>query len=358
MRKLMFLALAPVAALAAPPARNVILFIGDAGGIPTLNAAALYGHDRPQSLFIQQMPYFALSDTSCLDQWVTDSAAGMTAIVTGRKTNAQMVSVLPREEGSLSPQPLKTILEHAEDRGLSTGVITNMPVWDATPAACYAHTSSRKNIWEIFSQLLHPRYGDGVDIVIGADWKGLAAEATKNGLDAAGMLRAAKYTLYEKPGDIPADATRAAAIQDLGDFDPRPVLANVIPLLDRNPKGFFLMLEWDMHTEDLEKGLRRALVMDDLVRLAAAIAPPDTLIIYAADHSYDLRLVGGTTTKPVRQQPLLIQPWPVFQVDRRHSGEEVLVAAQGPGAENLHGFIPNTAIFHVMMDAYGWSAPP
>ena len=48
----------------AQKARNVILFLGDAGGVPTLNAAGIMAHDRPQSLFIQSMPHVALSDTS------------------------------------------------------------------------------------------------------------------------------------------------------------------------------------------------------------------------------------------------------------------------------------------------------
>jgi alkaline phosphatase len=64
-------------------AKNVILFLGDAGGIPTLNAAGIYAHDRPLSLFVHSMPHIALSETSARDAWVTDSAAGMTAIVTG-----------------------------------------------------------------------------------------------------------------------------------------------------------------------------------------------------------------------------------------------------------------------------------
>ncbi len=56
-------------------AKNVILFLGDAGGISTLNAAGIYAHNKPQSLFIQSLPHVALSDTSALDAWVTDSAA-------------------------------------------------------------------------------------------------------------------------------------------------------------------------------------------------------------------------------------------------------------------------------------------
>jgi len=32
----------------------------------------------------------------------------------------------------------------------------------------------------------------------------------------------------------------------------------------------------------------------------------------------------------------------------------VVVAANGPGAERIRGFFPNTKLFHVMMAAYGW----
>ena len=39
-------------------------------------------------------------------------------------------------------------------------------------------------------------------------------------------------------------------------------------------------------------------------------------------------------------------------------GEEIVTLARGPGAERLHGFIPNTEIFRVMMAAYGWSESP
>ena len=44
-------------------ARNVILFIGDAGGIPTINAAAIYKYRAPRKLFIHTMPYVALVET-------------------------------------------------------------------------------------------------------------------------------------------------------------------------------------------------------------------------------------------------------------------------------------------------------
>jgi alkaline phosphatase len=41
-------------------------------------------------------------------------------------------------------------------------------------------------------------------------------------------------------------------------------------------------------------------------------------------------------------------------VDNIHTGEEVIAAAQGPGAERVKGFFPNTEIFRIVMAAYGW----
>src|SRR3954449_8192621 len=76
-------------------ARNVVIFLGDAGGIGVLNAASIQGYRQPRKLFVQNMPNIALSETSSADSWVTDSAAGMTAIVTGVKTNNGMLSETP-----------------------------------------------------------------------------------------------------------------------------------------------------------------------------------------------------------------------------------------------------------------------
>ena len=42
--------------------------------------------------------------------------------------------------------------------------------------------------------------------------------------------------------------------------------------------------------------------------------------------------------------------------DDDHTGEEVLVTAQGPGAERVRGMLSNTDVFHIMMAAYGWTA--
>ena len=168
---ILLILLAPISLLAAGEgklAKNIVLFIGDGTGLPTLNAASLHGYGRPGALYIQRMPHLGLMDTSAASSWVTDSAAGMTAIVTGQKTHNGVISQgADAERGVKDGQPLKTILEYAEEHGLATGVITNSPVSDATPAACYAHSNDRAKQGEIFAQVLKPRFGDGVDIIIG-----------------------------------------------------------------------------------------------------------------------------------------------------------------------------------------------
>jgi alkaline phosphatase len=353
-----------VAVAAERRAKNVILFIGDAGGIPTLNAASIYAHNRPQALYLQSLPHIALVDTSSVDEWVSDSAAGMSAIVTGQKTkNGVLSQSADAIRGQQDGEFLKTILEHAEDRGLSTGVISNMNIWDATPGACYAHSNDRKSSGEIFAQILQPRFGDGVDIVIGKDRKGVRASTEKLGLNIDDALRDNGYVIYPSPADVPADARRAVALYDGGDFDPRPVVRRVIESLSRNPKGFFLMVEWDMHPGMLVRGLQRVIMMDDLIRQTAGQAGDDTLILFAADHSADLRVRGGKKGEPlvtISNATTALPPDPKAKIraDNGHTGEEILAAARGPGAERLRGFIANTDLFHVMMSAYGWETPP
>ncbi len=361
-------------------ARNVILFLGDAGGIPTLNAASIQGHGDGRALFIQQMPYLALMDTSAVDRWVTDSAAGMTAIVTGHKTKNGVISQsADAVRGKVDGAALKTILEHAEEHGLSTGVITNTSIADATPAAVYAHANDRRKAGEIFAQLTAPRFGDGPDLVIGGGRTAVFSAARALVPDIETALRARGYTLLESPAALTTDVTRGIALTDAAEFDLAPVVERAITILSRNRAGFFLMVEWDMHTTRLLRGLNRVLTLDAVIRKTANQVSDDTLIIFTADHSFDLRVRGGTKDQPLippgsadegdesptaedaeagspraALTPPVATAKPNVRVENGHTGEQVLVAAQGPGATRVRGFIDNTDVFRIIMAAYGW----
>lgn len=154
------------------PARNVILFLADAAGVSALNAASLMAHGEPLKLRIQQWPHLGLSETSPVDRFVSDSANGMSSIMTGVKTRNGVISqsadaVRGKQDGA----PTKTLLEYAEERGLLTGVVSSQSIADATPAATYAHSNDRGKWGEIFPQAFAPRFGDGVDVLLGAGRK-------------------------------------------------------------------------------------------------------------------------------------------------------------------------------------------
>lgn len=338
-------------------AKNVVLFIGDAGGLPILSMAAAY-KGQPQSLFIQQMPNIGLSDTSAASAWVTDSAAGMTAIVTGQKTHNGIISQSDSaERGKKDGKILKTILEYAEERGLSTGVITNDVVTGATAASCYSHSNERKKAGEIFAQLLKPRYGDGVDILIGAAGKVVADAAAAAGSDVEAGLRAQGYSVLKSLEEFQPLVRRAVVLLDSNDFDLEKAVRQATQILARNAKGYFLMVECDLHTDKLKRGLERTLLLDKIIEQTVKASRNDTLVIFTADHSFDTRLKGGNKGEPLLSPENAPPPVkPIIRVDGGHTGEEVLVAAQGPGAERVKGFFPNTHLFEVMMAAFGWKA--
>lgn len=368
-RSLLFLAfLIASSSLQAQPspqrAKNVVLFLADAAGIPTLNAASALGYGAPQKLFVQSWNHIALSDTSTASEWVTDSAAGMTAIVTGKKTNNGVLSQSSTSQrGKVDGAPLKTIVEYAEQRGVSTGVLTNVNIADATPAACYSHVNERGKFGEIFSQLFHPRFGDGVDVVMGVGRPQIADNLRATGKTLDDLSKDGNRPVYSTLEEIPATATRPIAVLNR-DIDLPAAARTAIRKLSANPKGYFLMIEWDAHTDNPEKGLNNLVAFDKLIReIAGTVDLKDTLLVFTADHSFDLRVHDGQRSDSIlkgfaewQRSPSKdkVIDLPVIRVHDTHTGEEVLAAAQGPGSEQLNGFISNTRLFEIMMAAYGW----
>ncbi|MET0659952.1 MAG: alkaline phosphatase, partial [Steroidobacteraceae bacterium] len=171
-------------------AKNVILFIGDGMGISTVTAARiLEGQQRGvdgefNRLSFERFDHLAHSVTASVNQQTADSAPTATAMVTGVKANDLAISVdqtLPTSEASAelnSAKSLRTILERAEERGMSTGVVTTARLTHATPAANYAHVAFRDweadkdlpagaTVKDIARQLLDFPVGDGLEVALG-----------------------------------------------------------------------------------------------------------------------------------------------------------------------------------------------
>jgi alkaline phosphatase len=347
-------------------ARNIILFLADAGGIPILNAASLHGYQAPLRLHVQGWPHVGLSDTSPVGALVTDSANGMTAIMTGHKTHNGVISQGPEAvRGKTDGRALKTILEYAEERGLRTGVITDMPITDATPAACYAHSNDRGKGGEIFAQAFAPRFGDGVDVLIGAGRDEIEAQLKVLGSSVDALATRSGRPIHSSLEAAPP-GPRLVVVGEA--IDVRAATLRALDQLQKSSKGYFLMVEWDAHTPDPKAGLDRLVAFDRLIKeVEQRVNLKDTLLLFTADHSFALRVTGESSVGPllsgydewkasgVKGQTVRLNS---LVVDNRHSGEEVAAIAIGAGSQRVSGFFPNTRLFHVMLDAWGWKAEP
>jgi alkaline phosphatase len=192
----------------------------------------------------------------------------------------------------------------------------------------------------------------------------LAAEPAAAGLDLEALAREKQRPLLASVAEVAPDARRAMVLYEAGQFELAQAMEVATRVLSRNPKGYFLMVEWDTHTDNLRRGLDRMVELDRVIEQAAN-GRKDTLLLFTADHSFDIRIRGGEPGKPLlegfeeaeakrieeKRRDLRI---PAVRMDNGHTGEEVLVAAQGPGAERVHGYMSNTDLFKVMMAAFGW----
>lgn len=345
-------------------ARNVILFLADAGGVSTLHGASLLGYGEPAKLRVQHWPNLGLSETSPVDEFVSDSANGMSSIVTGVKTRNGVISQGPDVvRGKTDGVPTKTILEYAEEHGLRTGVVTTQSIADATPAATYAHANDRKKWGEIFPQAFLPRFGDGVDVLFGAGRRQIGEQLAARGTSFDALARANKRPIHATLDALPTSERRPVVVGDT--MDARTATLKALDILEQSPTGYLLVVEWDAHTDDPREGLQNVVDFDKLIaEVEKRVDLKDTLLIFTADHSFGLQVDGGrrgqdvlagyNAWKAAYSKADTVRLQNVF-VNRTHTGEEVAALAIGPGAERVRGYFPNTHLFEVMMQAWGWA---
>jgi alkaline phosphatase len=353
--------LATVPAWAQP--RNVVLFTADGTGITSLNAASIYGYDKPRGLYVQNMPYLALSDTSTAKEWITDGPATATAWATGTKTGNGIISEGPSAERGKTPgEQLKTILEYAEERGLSTGIVTDNDengVGAAAVSAFYAHThmSQSRMAGDNFMQLLNTKYGDGVDVVIGPGRKLISGQLTKKGVDLEKEIRAKGYAYATSLADlakVDASAKRVIALTVEGndDFDLPLAIQQAVAHLRKNPKGFILIANSDCKYPSAGKSLEKVIAYDKIIREISEQNKQDTFIMFTGSHAVNLRIKGEHTAETQRAAAGN-KITSAIAHQKEHSAEEVPVLAMGPGAERVGGYVSNTQVFHYMMDGLG-----
>uniref|UniRef100_A0A8C1X4C2 Alkaline phosphatase n=1 Tax=Cyprinus carpio TaxID=7962 RepID=A0A8C1X4C2_CYPCA len=134
-------------------AKNIILFLGDGMGVPTVTAARILkgqmsGQNGEETqLEMDKFPYVALSKTYNTNAQVPDSAGTATAYLCGVKANEGTVGVsaaaVRSQCNTTQGNEVKSILKWAKDAGKSVGIVTTTRVNHATPSAAYAHCVDR-----------------------------------------------------------------------------------------------------------------------------------------------------------------------------------------------------------------------
>ena len=329
--RLVLLATLAIGSTAAPATKpkSIILIIGDGMGPAHFTATQLL---RGAESKLSTMPVTGLVITECTDSPVTDSAAAATAIASGVKTKYRAVGV--DAEG----RPVGTVLEAAEKRGWSTGLVTTANFWDATPAAFAAHTPSRNSTAIIIGQML----SSNVEIIVGG---GSTQLGTKD-IDTLDTLTARhKYVGARSLSELQA----AKGDRILGVFPtqknevevpdaPLPQLASwAIDHLSHDKDGFFAMIEHEgtdgsSHNNDTLAFEASARSFDETVNVALEFQSrnPDVLVVVTGDHE-----TGGLQIAPEKIGATLEFRWATGS----HTGEMIPIFAKGPGAETFMGLM-------------------
>lgn len=343
-------------------AKNVILFVGDGMGVSTVTAARILEgqiNDRDgeyNRLSFEKFRDLAHSVTASANQQTSDSAPTATAMVAGIKSNDGAISVdqnIKRLETSAdvtAAHSVKTILERAEERGMSTGVVTTARFTHATPAVNYAHISNRDweadsnlpagaTVKDIARQLLEFTYGNGLEVALGGGRSYFLPDTvadleypTQKGRRKDGRDLTVEWTSKYNNSEYIWNKAQFDAIDPaktdhlLGLFERshmryeadrkddaagEPSLAEMtekaIKILQKNKKGYYLMVEAGRidhahHAGNAYRALTDTIALSDAVKKAREIThDKDTLILVTADHSHVFTIAGY----PSRGNPIL-----------------------------------------------------
>ncbi len=337
--------------------RSIILFIGDGMGVAHVTAARI----TRGSLHLDRFRTAGIVTTHAENRLITDSAAGATAMATGYKTCNGAISVSSRHE------PLKTVLEYAEEAGKSTGLVATCSITDATPAVFAAHVMDRHMQNDIAAQMA----ASGVDVLIGGglayfvprddalsrrvDERNLLEElrAHMDVVLSIGELRALgnveRFAAFLAPSDPPGAGEREYTLAELTE--------KAIEALSHNEEGFFLMVEgsqidWAAHDREGDGVITETIDFDRAVGVGMDFAERDggTLVIVTADHETGGFAVhdGSIADSTVTQTGFTCG---------NHTAEMVPIFVYGPGAAAFGGIIDNTDIGRVMIDLVRSSSP-
>lgn len=316
--------------------KNIIFMIGDGMGLEQISAAWVCNGGK---LNLDNFTNVGIQRTYSANKLVTDSAAAGTALATGHKTNNGMISMTPDTVAVMS------LAEEAIEKGKRAGAAVTCRVNDATPAAFFSHSASRKNQEDIVEQMA----GSGVYFLSGGGTK--FWRDREDGKDISEDVKARGYSYVETKEELMAvengpvialmDSYELKPSLDRGDILPASV-TKALELLD-NRKGFFLMIEGSMiddggHDNKAGHTMEEIFDFDRTLGIVLEWAEKDgqTLVIVTADHATGgmTLLSGSVDEKRIR----------VNYSTTGHNGIAIPVFAWGPHSEDFVGIYENTEL--------------
>ena len=213
--------------------KNIIFLIGDGMGSSQVYSGLVANKGES---YLKSMPVSGFNKTNSSDRLITDSAAGATAFSIGEKTYNGAIGVDANEV------PKKTILEMAEEKGMSTGLISSCAITHATPASFIAHQQNRGMQEEIAADFLNT----DIDVFIGGgrkyfterkDERDLLVELEAKGYDVVTSMDSLKFSKRKKVAALVEDEHPQPAILGRGDM---LIEASdfALDILKKNKNGF------------------------------------------------------------------------------------------------------------------------
>ncbi|MBX9972987.1 alkaline phosphatase [Cytobacillus firmus] len=292
--------------------QNVILMIGDGMGIGQIEIARKLEYGKDGRLFLESLPHTALVHTESANNFVTDSAAGGTALAIGIKTNNEMIGVTP------DGKETDSILDLFKKNGKKAGVISTNTVTDATPAAFTASVSNR---WSGQEEIARQQLNNEVDVLMGGGrayfspekqgGKDLIKEARMKGYDYASnrdeMQKAKGKKLLGLFNNGYMNFKLDRPLKNSKEPNLKEMTEKAISVLSKEKQGFFLMAEGARidhasHAGDITSIWKETIEFDEAVKYAVEWAKKDqeTLVLVAADHE----TMGISASEPLDIQQL------------------------------------------------------
>ena len=266
--------------------KNVILMIGDGMGYNHLYwMEEEYG--KKANIF-EMAEFVGSSKTQSSSAWVTDSAAGGTALACGTRTTNGAIGVFPQDQFAFVYYA-QNLCELARTYGKMSGVVTSDENSGATPSAFSAHVFDRNESEEITRQQIEE---SGLDLLWAAD-NGLVTDVYANEYGWTLVNNTAEFEALEE-GERSFGAFQGNLWNtDTGADSPNlsTLTSKAIDMLDDDADGFFLMVEGahiDKHSHNNDEvSMKKAAYEFDMACKAAieyAKAEGDTLVVITADH--------------------------------------------------------------------------